>query len=153
MLFPKNFTFHSTFRCHNFSQIQSFRTIQDSEGHHLTHNVRPIQPLGNRDVYFVTQFNGENELPVREHSQVYNSKVDNKSKFLETNTRPNGNFNENNEAQSIHMNVDQGLSVNSVETTTVYQKKLNKFGRSKSINTSFSLFLLLLSTVVTTTIV
>lgn len=133
-----------------FSQIQSFRTIQDSEGHHLTHNVRPIQPLGNRDVYFVTQFSGKNELPVREHSQASNSKVDNKSKFFDTNTRSSGDLNENNDAQSIHMNVDQELGVNSVETTTVNQKKYSKFGRNKSINTSFSFFLLLLSTLSTT---
>ncbi|XP_055312343.1 carbonic anhydrase 1-like [Sitodiplosis mosellana] len=40
------------------AQIELFRTIQDNEGHHLTHNFRPIQPLGGRDVYFVTSFTG-----------------------------------------------------------------------------------------------
>lgn len=124
-----------------------FRTIQDSEGHHLTHNVRPIQPLGNRDVYFVTSFNDENDSPV-------NSKDASKSKFLETNTRSNGDYNDNsnNNVQSIHMTVDQEHSIDTIETTTVYQKKLSKLGRNKSISVSFTNFLLLLSTVLTTTL-
>lgn len=46
-------------------QIEVFRTIQDNDGHHLTHNFRPTQPLGGRDVYFVTSSDGdtdENEI-------------------------------------------------------------------------------------------
>lgn len=38
-------------------QIEVFRTIHDNEGHRLTHNFRPIQPLGDRDVYFVSSLN------------------------------------------------------------------------------------------------
>lgn len=105
--------------------------------------------MGNRDVYFVTSFNGRNELPVRERSQV-DSKVDSNSKFLDTNTRPSNDIIEKNNAQSIHRNV--GQEIDTVETTTVYQKKLGKFGKNKSINKSFSNFLLISSTILMITI-
>lgn len=132
------------------SQIQMFRTIQDSEGHHLTHNARPIQPLGNRDVYFVKSFNDGNDSPANEQSQLSDSKADSKTNFSETNTRSHDNFHDNNNIQNTHNNVDQEHSVDNVETTTVYQKKLSKLGRNKSINVSFTNFLVLLSTVLTT---
>lgn len=33
-------------------QIDVFRTIRDEEGNRLTHNFRPIQPLGDRVVFY-----------------------------------------------------------------------------------------------------
>lgn len=35
-----------------FVQLEKFRALQDAHGHHLTHNFRPIQPLGDRVVLF-----------------------------------------------------------------------------------------------------
>lgn len=35
-------------------QIEAFRALEDEEGHPLTHNFRPIQPLGDRVVLFNT---------------------------------------------------------------------------------------------------
>ncbi|XP_062540665.1 carbonic anhydrase 2 isoform X2 [Armigeres subalbatus] len=36
------------------SQIEAFRALDDEEGHPLTHNFRPIQPLGDRVVLYNT---------------------------------------------------------------------------------------------------
>lgn len=36
-------------------QIELFRNIHDDEGHQLTHNFRPIQPIGDRQVWFVSE--------------------------------------------------------------------------------------------------
>lgn len=35
-------------------QIDVFRSLRDEEGHKLTHNFRPIQPLGDRVVWLAT---------------------------------------------------------------------------------------------------
>lgn len=39
---------------HSQLQIEAFRALEDEEGHPLTHNFRPIQPLGDRVVLFNT---------------------------------------------------------------------------------------------------
>lgn len=61
------FTNHSL--CYLF-QLAKFRALQDSHGHTLTHNFRPIQPLGDRVVLFNTKDidtnaldNGDNAEP------------------------------------------------------------------------------------------
>lgn len=41
------------FLCNFHFQIDVFRSIRDDEGNQLTHNFRPIQPLGDRVVIYV----------------------------------------------------------------------------------------------------
>uniref|UniRef100_A0A182NH68 carbonic anhydrase n=1 Tax=Anopheles dirus TaxID=7168 RepID=A0A182NH68_9DIPT len=36
------------------AQVQAFRALEDEEGHPLTHNFRPVQPLGDRVVLYNT---------------------------------------------------------------------------------------------------
>uniref|UniRef100_A0A182QLY7 carbonic anhydrase n=1 Tax=Anopheles farauti TaxID=69004 RepID=A0A182QLY7_9DIPT len=36
------------------AQVQAFRALEDEEGHPLTHNFRPVQPIGDRVVLFNT---------------------------------------------------------------------------------------------------
>ncbi|XP_031630806.1 carbonic anhydrase 7-like [Contarinia nasturtii] len=52
------------------AQIEVFRTIQDNEGHHLTHNFRPIQPLGDRDVYLITTLDGDDGLFGKDDARI-----------------------------------------------------------------------------------
>lgn len=44
--------FHCNVRITLPAQIEAFRALQDSHGHHLTHNFRPIQDIGDRIVLF-----------------------------------------------------------------------------------------------------
>lgn len=36
------------------SKIEHFRSLQDSDGFMLTHNYRPIQPIGDRVVWYIS---------------------------------------------------------------------------------------------------
>lgn len=42
-------------------QLETFRSLYDSHGHLLTHNFRPIQPVGDRTVWYVSK-DAESEL-------------------------------------------------------------------------------------------
>lgn len=59
--------FYSLFCCsfaRSRSQIDVFRSIRDEEGNQLTHNFRPIQPLGDRVVFYVAPTSTANEIDV-----------------------------------------------------------------------------------------
>lgn len=51
-------------------KIELFRTIQDNEGHHLTHNFRPIQPLGDRDVYLITTLDDTDNIFGKDDTRI-----------------------------------------------------------------------------------
>ncbi|XP_055530002.1 carbonic anhydrase 7 [Wyeomyia smithii] len=76
------------------AQIEAFRALEDDEGHPLTHNFRPIQPLGDRVVMFNTDeivkdvdLGGEGEMPPDEELE---QKLDGSEKHDESQKSPRG---------------------------------------------------------------
>ncbi|XP_053677397.1 carbonic anhydrase 7 [Anopheles nili] len=62
------------------AQVQAFRALEDEEGHPLTHNFRPVQPLGDRVVLYNTdemikQIDLDEEAPT-EHEGIDTNKID-----------------------------------------------------------------------------
>lgn len=114
--------------------------IQDSEGHHLTHNGRPIQPLGNRDVYFVTPYADENNSPVTETSEILDNREEQKTRLEDLNERP---------SHDLDSNVYQENNDNS-KSKTEQPKKIKKHGKNKSTNVSFTNFLFMICTILLT---
>lgn len=116
-------------------QIEVFRNIQDEEGHHLTHNFRPIQPLGDRDVYFITSFEGDDnngELFGKDDSRLEDPPQDL--------SHTNSNYKQSVLTESTTfrtMDNDDGLdrtpvpeqnSNDILETTTISHRKFHKPG-------------------------
>lgn len=63
------------------AQVQAFRALQDEEGHPLTHNFRPVQPLGDRVVLFNTdemikEIDLDKDLPPTVGEDVDTNKLD-----------------------------------------------------------------------------
>lgn len=124
-------------------QIEVFRTIRDEEGHQLTHNFRPIQPLGDRDVYFITSsYDGileNDQTHLVEPSQDLDSKLTNtpaKQKQLTEDTDATINDNIDNDIDSA-IQADQAHNDVEAETSTVHHRR--KFGKLGSDANSISL--------------
>lgn len=118
-----------------------FRTIHDEDGHDLTHNFRPTQPVGDRAVYFVTSLKsgdslyGLDERPrFDEPSQHinYDSNDDHKHDRLTKSTTPigigaNDEIASNDDPNAV---IDQTNNDITVETTTSRHWKFPKLGRN-----------------------
>lgn len=59
-----------------YFQIEKFRALQDSHGQTLTHNFRPIQPLGDRVVLFNTKDIDTNALDTGDNAEPAPPSVD-----------------------------------------------------------------------------
>ncbi|XP_050074930.1 carbonic anhydrase 7 isoform X1 [Anopheles maculipalpis] len=63
------------------AQVQAFRALENEEGHPLTHNFRPVQPLGDRVVLYNTdemikEVDLDEEHPPEEPEGVDTNKID-----------------------------------------------------------------------------
>lgn len=72
---------------HLFFQLQRFRSLEDSDGETLSHNFRPIQPIGDRVVWYTsdTLDHDDDEL----HDKIHGEKKKKKKKFYQK-KRKNG---------------------------------------------------------------
>lgn len=120
-------------------QIELFRTIQDNEGHHLTHNFRPIQPLGDRDVYFIRSLanNDKNfgqKSILEEPSQDLNkdNSENNDHLIIKNSTsaeQNDGGINGQNSLETVEQKEVDHLRQ---ETTTIHPKKFTKLGKNEA---------------------
>lgn len=129
-------------------QIEVFRTIHDEEGHSLTHNFRPTQPLGDRSIYFVTSFKGDNDLSEHDQKSHFNEpsqNIDSNDEHkIDRSTTVTTSTNQADNTDDIASNDDPNAVPNdiSVETTTARHRKFPKPGRNNSLIYSISTQLL-----------
>lgn len=125
-------------------QIAVFRSLQDNEGHALTHNFRPTQPVGDRDVYYVSSVDSDDD----ELLSGLDPGLDEPSQHL---TQINSNYQHdilteqttyatNDVLDSDSLRELNGNSID-VETTTVMHGKFN--GKSSANRFSSSSYWLL----------
>lgn len=124
-----------------FFQIEVFRTIQDGDGHRLTHNFRPTQPIGDRDVYFVTSMSYP-EKDLNQDNQLEDPPQDLDSLGTSTaSINPTQHIDQpqmddsNNEIAFSH-NLDHSNELK-VETTTPHTRKLFDFSKNDASHSVF----------------
>lgn len=126
-------------------QIELFRTIHDEEGHSLTHNFRPTQPVGDRAVYFVesqksmSDDNFGEDTRFEEPSQDID--IEHKHDRLTQNApsmKEHSISNANEQSNSMDSEQERmGNGLDGVlETTTTRHRKLPKLGKNNA-NQSF----------------
>ncbi|CAO1306342.1 unnamed protein product [Diamesa hyperborea] len=68
------------------AQIENFRSLQDPEGNMLTHNYRPIQPIGDRVVWYIS-----NDFVMDGNSLTANKRYDDKDEDVSSQLKKNPN--------------------------------------------------------------
>lgn len=138
-----NEIYRSIFKIKICSQIELFRTIHDEDGHSLTHNFRPTQPVGDRAVYFVESQKSMNDDGFGEDTRLEEPSqdidIEHKHDRLTQDAPTMQEHSINNADQSNRMAADQepnGNALDSVETTTARHRKFPKLGKSNA-NQSF----------------
>lgn len=124
-------------------QIELFRTIHDDEGHSLTHNFRPTQPVGDRAVYFVESRKSMGTDDFGEDTRLeeppQDIDIEHKHDRLTQDAPSMSEHSTNNAEQSTAMAPEQapnGNALDSVETTTIRHRKFPKLGKNNA-NRSF----------------
>lgn len=123
-------------------QIAVFRSLQDHEGHLLTHNFRPTQPVGDRDVYYVSSMGNSANDDDDDLFTGYDPGLDEPSQHL---TQINSNYKHdilteqttyatNNVLDSDGFHEQNGNSIELETTTTTTVMKHGKFNGKSSAN-------------------
>lgn len=126
-----------------YFQIEVFRTIQDGDGHRLTHNFRPTQPIGDRDVYFVTSMNYP-EKDLNQDNQLEDPPQDLDSvRTTEAPISPpqpsaQPELDETNNEIAFSHNLDHSNELK-VETTTPHTRKLFNFSKNHASHSEIRL--------------
>lgn len=115
----------------------------------MTHNFRPIQPLGDRDVYYVTSFDEDNQLkddsrlddPIQDLTQT-NSNI--KPSIWEyTTIQTINNDNEIDQNPIFEQNHND-----LVDTTTIGHRKFNKSSKNSANYCHMSTFWLIINCII-----